>query len=64
MGKKGFAVHLPNHHHCLSSLILVLRQGLMSKFSHLAFHPVISQIGLSVKTGIPPFSEAPLVITG
>jgi hypothetical protein len=45
-------------------LILLLRQGLMSKFCNLAFDHLISLMGLSFKIGILPFFEEPLLITG
>jgi hypothetical protein len=46
------------------SLILLLRQGLMSKLSNLAFRHLISPIGLSVKNGILTFSGVLLLIMG
>ena len=45
------------------SLILLLRQGLMSKFSDPAFRHLISSMGLYLKIGVLPFFEKPLVIT-
>ncbi len=64
MGGEGFAVHLPNHPHCPSSLILVLGKVLWEEVPQSCRRHLISPIGLSVKTGILTFSEAPLVITG
>jgi hypothetical protein len=45
-------------------LILLFRQGLMSKFSNLAFGHSISPMGLFLKIGILPFSEEHLLIMG
>ena len=64
MGREGFGAHLSDKSLMALPLILLLRQGLMSKFSHLAFHHLISLIGLSHKIGILPFSEGLLLITG
>jgi hypothetical protein len=46
------------------SPILLLRLGLMNKFSNPAFHHLIKPMDLFLKTGILTFSEKHLLITG
>ena len=46
------------------SLILLLGQVLMNKFSNPVFHLFIRPMGLSLIIGILSFSDKPLLITG
>lgn len=64
MGKEGFGAHLSDKSLIALLTILLLRQGVISKFSYLAFHHLISPIGSSLKIGILLFSEEHLLIMG
>ena len=62
MGREGFDTHLSDRPQMSLPLILLLRQGITSKFSNPAFPDLINPMDLFLEIGIFPFFEEYLLI--